>query len=423
MSWLLDLLYALAALAAAPVWLWRMVATGKIRTDWRGRLGRAPLLESPRDGKPRILFHAVSVGEVNAIRELVAALEGEGRDGCKIVIATTTNTGFARAQALYGANHIVVRYPLDFGFAVRRFLQAVQTDLVALVELEVWPNFTRECRRRGVPVIVVNGRLSARSFSGYRRFRPLVAPSFRRLAAVAAQDQAIAERFAALGVPRDRIQVVGTMKWDTASLADDVPGAAELASDLGIDRARPIVVAGSTGPGEERLVHEAVSEDVQLIVAPRKPERFDEAAKALPSCVRRSQRRGVQIPATERTRFLLDTLGELRAAYALADVVIVGRTFNRQHGSDMIEPVALGKATIVGPDVSNFEAPARALLDGEGLVQVESAQLAATVCRLLDDAGARRRLSENGRAVIRSHQGATQRHVELIRESLAVRGR
>lgn len=411
MSLFADALYLLFALLCAPVVLPLRAWRGKGRIDWAARLGHCGPLPAP--ARPRLLFHAVSVGEVNAIRSLVSQLEGR----FEIVVATTTDTGLARARTLFGSDHPVVRYPLDLSWAVRRFLNATKPDAVALVELEVWPNFTRACQRRGIPVAVVNGRLSDRSFPRYRRIAPFIGPSFRRLSLVIAQDETIAERFIAVGARPERVRVVATMKWDNAMEGQDgVQDAAErLATLLGIDRSRPIVVAGSTGPGEDGLVDAAVPAEVQLIVAPRKPEHFDDAARELTPCVRRS-RLDSEAPAQQATtnRFLLDSIGELRAAYALADVIIVGRTFASQRGSDMMEPIALGKPVIVGPDVRNFETVARALLDGQGMIQVTAEQLPPVIRRLLDDADARAALAERGLAVIRANQGSVAEHARLL---------
>jgi 3-deoxy-D-manno-octulosonic-acid transferase len=201
------------------------------------------------------------------------------------------------------------------------------------------------------------------------------------------------------------------MKWDTAEIADVVEGSDALAEALGIDRNRPLVVAGSTAPGEHELLVEAVADGVQLLCAPRKPEWFDQAAAALPGCARRS--RGDHGSSTGR--FLLDTIGELRAAYALADVVVVGRSFGSLHGSDMMEPVALGAATIVGPAVADFQDTVDALLAGNGLVQTDRESLATVVRRLLDEPERRRVLADNARRVIRVQQGATERNAALIR--------
>ena len=410
-----DMVYLAVALVTAPVWLFRMIRTGKIRTDWPGRLGRVPPLPARR--APRLLIHAVSVGEINAIRMLVESLAEPANGGPReIVIATTTDTGFARASELWGNRLPIVRYPFDFSHAVRRFLSAVQPDAVALVELEVWPNFTAECERQGIPVCVINGRLTLRSLRRYRKVAKLVRPSFARLSAIGVQNEDYAERFIALGTPQNRVSVTGTMKWDSAQIHDQVAGADELARDMGIDLSKPLVVAGSTAPGEHELLIRAVPAGVQLLCAPRKPEWFDQAASVLIGCVRRSQ------PATGANasggRFLLDTIGELRKAYALATVVVVGRSFGNLHGSDMMEPIALGKATIVGPAVDDFRDTVDALLAREGLVQTSTAELAVVLKDLLDDAARRHELGRNGREVIRTHQGATVKTIAIINRCL-----
>ncbi|MBM4052366.1 MAG: hypothetical protein FJ270_06465 [Planctomycetes bacterium] len=412
----LDLIYGGAALLSSPVWVATMAARGKLRTDWLARLGRCEAWpRTRRDGQvvPRVLIHAVSVGEVNAVRELVADL---ARDH-EIAVSVTTDTGIARARSVFAAPVRVVRYPFDVSCAVRSVLDAVQPDAVALAELELWPNFTQACERRGIPMAIVNGRLSERSFLRSLRILPLLSPMFRCVAAVGAQTDDYAERFRAMGVAHDRVQVVGTMKWDTARIADTVDGADALAAAMGVDRSKPLVVAGSTEPLEHALLRDAVPAGVQLLCAPRKPEWFDDAARELAGCARRS----TGACGSSTGRFLLDTIGELRMAYALADVVVVGRSFGELHGSDMIEPVALGKATIIGPRWGDFAEPAQALLAAGGLKQVERGELAAALSGLLNDPAHRERMAGAGRTVIRARQGATARNAALVRAVLAAR--
>lgn len=412
MSWLVDLLYILVVLITAPAWIFRMIRTGKIRTDWPGRLGRTGTLP-PNPGK-RLLLHGVSVGEINAIRLLVDRISQEQPD-LQIVISATTDTGFARAGNLFGTTHVVVRYPFDFSFCVRRFLNAIRPDVVALVELEVWPNFTAACAGRNIPVCIINGRLTERSLRRYQLIKPMVRPGFGRLAFTAVQSEAYARRFQKIGVNPDDLHISGTMKWDTAEIAESVEGADQLAREMGIDRSLPLIVAGSTAPGEHELLVEAVQDRAQLLCAPRKPEWFEQAARSLPGCARRS--RGQCKSSTGR--FLLDTIGELRLAYSLADIVIIGRSFGRLHGSDMMEPVALGKAVIVGPAISDFQQTMDALLEGDGIVQTTTESLSDVIHELLGDMDRCRQLAENGRQVIRDHQGATLRHAKLICALLA----
>jgi len=415
MSFFRDVLYAAGAVISSPVWGWRLWRTGKWRSDWAGRFGHAEL-PAAGPGVKTVLIHAVSVGEVNAIRQLVQRLDEQCGEPLRIVISTTTNTGTERARALFEPKHTVVRYPLDFTRAVGRFLDAVKPDAVALVELEVWPTFVEQCERRRIPVAVVNGRLSARSFSRYKWVRPLVRSAFGRLRRAAVQDDDYAERFIAMGTPAERVEVTGTMKWDTAVIADEVDGADELAALLGIDRSRPLIVCGSSGPGEEKLFVETLGDlNAQLLIAPRKPERFDEASMAMGEHVRRSRcDEGTTREPGRFDRFLLDTIGELRKAYALADVAVIGRSFCPLYGSDMTEPIALGKATVIGPNVDDFRDMMAKLLAGDGIAQVaDAAALKSAVQRLLD-ADTARDLAERGRSVIRQQQGATDKHARLI---------
>lgn len=397
---ILDTGYLIAAGVTAPWWM------RKDRSGWRERFGYAKSLPPSRGA--RVLVHGVSVGEVNLLQPLVRALH-ETQD-VEPVVSATTDTGLARARSLYKPDAHVVRYPLDSSGAVRRFLHAVRPDLVLLAELEVWPNFLSACTREGIPVAIVNGRLSERSFRRYHALRAVVGGMFQRLSLVCAQDETYAGRFRAMGAAGGRVHAVGTMKWDSAASGVDEQAAEQLALALGIDRAKPLVVAGSTAPDEHVLLHHSVPSDVQLLCAPRKPEWFDDAATDLPGCVRRSsgrQRAGA-------TRFLLDTIGELRAAYALADLVVVGRSFGDLHGSDPMEPAALGKPIVIGPAFGDFERVTRALQADEAIVIGSRDSLARDVRTLLDDDAERNRLSLAATACVERHRGATAKTLELV---------
>lgn len=442
----LDLFYIPLAVLTAPIW------AGKKRHGWGERFGKIEALPPRAPGVTRVMLHAVSVGEVSALRALVPML---ARD-CEVVVSATTDTGLARARELFGpmrdgepAHHpvFVVRYPLDFSWSVRRVLDAVQPDAVALVELEVWPNFVKACVARNVPIAVINGRLSPRSFNGYRKARLLLKPTFARLTRVAAQDEHYAARFQAMGVSRDRIEIAGSMKWDAAKIEDQIkdqiPGAAELAAEMGIDPTIPLVVAGSTadaatgsgsgggggggGEAEEALIVRSAraaakraGTRVQVLCAPRKPERFDAAAAAMPGCVRRTRCNSAQQQDRANAAsglFLLDTIGELRKAYALAQVVVMGRSFGTLYGSDPIEPAALGKPTLIGPRFADFDQIVRAFARVGGIkVVADEAELTDTLTRLLGDAQERLEMADHARACIRAHQGATARHAAMMLE-------
>lgn len=411
---LTDLCYAILAIATAPIWLVRMVWTGKIRTDWPARLGRGESLPA-RGARPRILIHAVSVGEVNAIRGLVERLAND-RMQPEIVVSVTTDTGIARARALFGERHAVVRTPFDFSFAIRRWLGRVRPDVLVLVELELWPNMTRLAKARGIPVAVANGRLSERSIKRYRLIGGLVRGMFSRAELVLAQNKQYAERFTELGARE--VLVTGNMKWDSIAIRDTVPGVEKLADEMGLVKGAPVVVAGSTEPGEELLLRDALPDGVRLVIAPRKPEWWDGVAANLPGCVRRSRKeRGT----AETRHFLLDTIGELSTAYAFADVIVMGRSFGKLYGSDPIEPASLGRPVVIGPRVADFREVVALLRDGGGLLQVEAAELKPTLARLCASAEARAEVARNGRAVIRAQQGGTARTAEVLLAMLASR--
>lgn len=421
-----DILYTLGATATAPLWGISLLRTGKWRTDWAGRFGKPPggAADGSRPAGKTLLIYGVSVGEVSLIRNLVAELEQA--PGLNMVIAASTNTGHARAVELYGDRHRVVRFPYDFSFAVHRFLDAVRPDAVALVELELWPNFMDACAARDVPVAVINGRLSARSFKRYRKVKRWLGPSFAKLAAAAVQNEDYAERFAAMGVAADKVKVLDTMKWDTAIVEDRVDGAEQLAAEMGIDRGRPLIVAGSTAPGEEKMLIETCPHDAQLLIAPRKPEWFDGVMKAAPDAVRRTVCGGRQMPTEVGTSkgvkprvFLLDTIGELRMAYSLADVCIVGRSFTGElYGSDMMEPIALGKPTVIGPHYADFADTMKALRDAGAIVV--TAKPGDAAAELLNNPAVAGELAAAGREVILSRQGSTRRHAALLLELLNI---
>jgi 3-deoxy-D-manno-octulosonic-acid transferase len=405
----LDLVYLPLAIVTAPWW------AGKKREGWRSRFGEVEGLKPPRPSNGgRILLHAVSVGEVAALRYLIPVLIRS----VDVVLSVTTDTGLKRARELFGSldGCSIVRYPLDFSWAVDRFLDAVKVDVVGLVELEVWPHFVEACVQRQIPVGVINGRLSARSARGYGRIAWFFRSVLRKLAFAGVQDSDYAARFCALGLPQERCRIAGSMKWDAAKIEDVVPGADRLAAELGIDRSEPLIVAGSTGPEEEALLHKACPPGVQLLCAPRKPERFDEAAAALGEGVVRRTSRVVAPPGTRR--FLLDTIGELRMAYGLATVVVVGRSFGAQFGSDPIEPVALGKPVVIGPATSDFEAIVHVLRSAGGLIQTTREELGGVLAELVADQEKCRRLAAAGREAIRGEQGASERYARMLLEAL-----
>jgi len=423
-----DIAYGLGVGLASPFWLAKPSARRKVLGAFRHRMGKV----SPRDQThPAILLHAVSLGEVNATTALVRMLR-DRRPDLHYIISTTTQTGWDRARQLYGTDSdiILIRYPLDFSHAVERVLDALHPALVVLMELEVWPNFLGRCKQRGIPAILANGRLTTRSFARYKLIRPVAAAMFRRLNRLCVQDEIYAERFIELGAPPHHVEITGTMKFDSALIADRVEGDHELAQAIGLGPAlNPVWVCGSTGPGEEEIILRQYREllkrfsRLRLVIVPRKPERFDEVAALIESfrfrVLRRSRREPMPVDPPIPPVILGDTMGELRTFYSLATIVFVGRSLvdlgSRQHGSDMIEPAALAKPIIVGPFTANFAGAVRKLRAAEALLEADDGpSLGESVRVLLHTPTEATAMGKRAQDVVRREQGATGRHVEAI---------
>lgn len=423
-----DIAYGLGVGLSSPFWLAHPRARRKVLSALSQRMGRVPTRDISRRA---IMVHAVSLGEINATRSLIERLRSQ-RPDMDFIVSVTTETGFARGQELYGSSPDVtlVRYPLDFTSAVDRLLVTLRPALVALLELEVWPNFIRRCAQRGVPVLLINGRITPGSFRKYRLAQPLVGSMFARLHHVAAQDATYARRFAELGVPQKRISITGTMKFDTAQIVDRLPGQDELAAAVGLHPGQhPIWVCGSTGPGEETIVLPIYRRlltrfpNLRLVIVPRKRERFDEVAQLIKAEGFPLLRRSKPQPGPSSAVILGDTFGELTKFYALADVVFVGRTLvdlgHRQHGSDMIEPAALAKPVVVGPFTANFAEVMNCFQAAEAMIVVQNAEeLEDAIAGLLSDKSRSREIANRSREVVKSQQGATDRHIKLILDTL-----
>jgi len=433
MRLLVDCCYLLLAILLAPLLAFQAIVTGKYRSDWAQRTGQMPPLPS---ASQRVWIHAVSVGEANAVRGLIAVWQ-ERSPETEFVISTTTDTGKARLTSLF-PDITIIRYPLDFSRWVRRALDRIQPTMIVLVELEVWYQFVTQAAARGIPLAVINGRLSQRSVRGFRWIAPVTRRMFRSLSWVAAQDETYAERFRQMGTPADRVTVTGSLKWDTAEVTDTIAGSETLAEAMGIDRQRPLWVCGSTGPGEEETILQAFASlrrqhpKLQLAIVPRKPERFDEVAALIAKtgheCLRRSSAPdGSQRNLNSSAVLLGDTMGELRKLYSLADVVFVGRTLADMGGSDMMEVAALAKPAIVGRHTENFTDIMRRLTANDGICVINTdlndtataQKLADSVSRLLTDRTASQRLANNGRNVVRQNRGTTQRTLDGLLEILS----
>lgn len=423
MGLILDVIYLLAALAASPKILYRMLRQYRYRHGWSQRLGKIAR-HDPR--KKCIWIHAVSLGEVNATRTLVGGLVKHLPD-YEIVFSTSTDTGYARACGLYGKNHSVFYTPFDFSLTMRRAFKNIKPDLILLMELEVWPNLVRIAQKKNIPVLVVNGRISERSFPRYKLITPVTRWMFRKVTLFLVQTSEYAERFRTLGAPSARVVVTSSLKYDTAKVTDTLPGAEDLRKQLALTDT-PLWVAGGTGPDEEKILLELFKMlriepglgHLRLAVIPRKPERFDEVAALIGKFglkfLRFSGIKGTKFIDEERHPVILgDTMGDLSRFYNLASVVFVGRSLVPMGGSDMIEPAALGKCITFGPYTFNFTQTVDELLRENGALLVRDPhELFQVTRKCLTNPDFAAAIAESGRKVIIRNQGATQKTLTAV---------
>ncbi|MBN1457643.1 MAG: 3-deoxy-D-manno-octulosonic acid transferase [Sedimentisphaerales bacterium] len=425
MKFVIDLFYLLAIILISPKVIYRMIFHERYRGGFRDRFGCIKRL-SP--DKKSIWIHAVSVGEVNATRTIVARLKQVLPDH-EIVISSTTDTGYARAKALYNNELKVFYFPFDLYLVMSKAFKNIKPDICLLMELEVWPNFTHIANKLSVPVVVVNGRLSDKSFPRYKLIKSLTKHMFKKVDLFLAQTSEYANRFIELGACPEKVIVTNSLKYDTAQITDKIEGADELTQQLNLGP-EPFWVAGGTGPSEEGFVLDIFTNlkkefnDLRMAIVPRKPERFNETANLIEQSkftfARLSKVKSQKFSSTEKADIILgDTMGDLKKFYSLADIVFVGRSLTPMGGSDMMEPTALGKCTIFGPYTFNFKQTVEALLAGKGAIEVKNpAQLLDAVKKCLLDKNFRQNIANNGKDVIRQNQGATKKSVDEIMKLL-----
>jgi 3-deoxy-D-manno-octulosonic-acid transferase len=410
--------------------IYRAVRHNRYRRGWAQRFGS--VVRKYPDRKC-IWLHAVSVGEVNAAKSIIEQLSSRFAD-FEIVVSTTTDTGFTCANTLFGREYQVFYFPFDFSWVMRSAFGRLRPAVCLLMELEVWPNFVSTARRLNVPVAVVNGRISDKSYSGYRRIRPFVRTVFRKIPLILAQTDEYALRFKELGAMAEHVVVTGSLKYDTAQVTDKVDGTDALAAQLNIGNER-LWVAGATGPDEERIILDVFArltesdqfEGLRLVIVPRKPERFDEVAQVIAGAgfdfVRYSSVKNGAVTSVEEVPVVLgDTMGDLRKFYCLSTLIFVGRSLVPIGGSDMMEAAALGKCTMFGPHTFNFRQTVDVLLADNGAILVNDAQeLFETVSKCLLEPDFAGEIAKNGREVIKKNQGATDRSIEQITRLLQAR--
>ncbi len=407
---------AMFYLGVSPVVGWQMLRHKKYRRGLGERVGGVAGWE----GAPPVWLHAVSVGEATAAAPLVRMLRGR-RPEIPLLVSTTTETGRAVAEQRLAADRYQF-FPLDFGWAVRRTLARIRPRAVLLTETELWPNFLAACARQRIPVIVINGRISPRSFPRYRLIRGWFGRVLQDVTLFCMQSDEDALRVKALGAPPDRVRVTGNMKYD---LPDQAVNASELRASLGIGPGQRLLMAGSTHPSEEEAVLTAFQaiasgRHLVLLIAPRHPERLDDVERlvrraGLP-CIRRTV---AGAPCPDGAVLLLDTMGELSRLYAAAEVVFIGGSLIPHGGQNILEPAAHGRPVVHGPYMGNFAEIRDRFRQADAAREVADAvALQQAMAELLDSADMRETMGEAGRAIVLSQRGATARTADLVERFL-----
>jgi 3-deoxy-D-manno-octulosonic-acid transferase len=444
-----SLLMGLAAILLTPYWLIHGIRHGKYISNLKQRLGLAfPALEKlPAERPAAIWLHAVSVGEVLAGVTLAKRLKEEV-PGLALVVSTTTITGQALANERMPFADAVIYFPLDWAFCARRALAAVRPALVVVLETEIWPNFLREAARRNVPVVFVSGRISDRSFARSHTWlslagfylRPFLRDALAHASGFWMQSKKDAKRVIALGAPPEKVKVGGNLKYDL-ELPKSTPLAEWLEMELQRSGRRPLIVAGSVVATEEPLaliafgVTQGEHRKALLVLAPRKPERFDAAAAFVAESQRKYVRRSsLHVPspggqalggnetqlADDVTVLLLDSIGELASLYRLADGVFVGGSLVESGGHNILEPAAFGKVPVFGESMENFAEIAHRFVASEAAIQVASPEDAGVSwIELLRDPARDKRMGETGRRLMDESRGATDRALDAIRAYIA----
>lgn len=410
-------------LLTLPYWLYKMIRHGKYRAGLAARLGRVPPhLTRTVDSRPVIWIHAVSVGEVLAVAGLVEEMRRRF-PGFRVLISTTTNTGQELARKRFGEDSVFY-FPLDFEFALRPYLQALKPELVVLAETEFWPNFLHLAHATGARIAVVNARISDRSFPSYQRFRWALRRMLAQVDVFLAQTAEDATRLQTVGANADRVQVTGNLKFDV-SLPAAPPIVETLRRALASDGAAPSLVCGSTVEGEEAALLKAF-ESVRtkypaavMILAPRRPERFDEIAELLSQSGMLFHRRSHWDGEPLAGRVLLvDSIGELAALYALADVAFVGGSLVPRGGHNIIEPAMHGVAIITGQHTENFR-DIVAVFQSRNAVRIASMpELPRLLMQLFEDDNERRALGLRAKETMQSQTGATARTLAALKTLL-----
>ena len=412
--WLYSLLLTLL-LPGILAFLWyRGLKDRRYRERWPERLGYGPVPEA----SGILWIHAASVGEVIAAAPMVRALREQAPDR-QILVTTMTPTGAERVRAAFGDQVMHAYIPLDLPWMVNAFIRRVKPSGLVIMETEVWPNLVNACARRGIPVILANARLSEKSASGYARVAPLTLPAFRSLDWIAAQSDADAQRFRAMGVRSQQLSVTGSIKYDLRIPEAVRDEAAALRESFG--EGRPVWIAASTHDGEDDPVlaaHRRLLERYPralLVLVPRHPERFDAVARLTEQQgLTLARRTAADDPASAQV-YLADTMGELLMLFGCADIAFIGGSLIERGGHNPLEGAAWSLPVLTGPNVFNFVSVFERLADEQAVRFVDGTDaLAAVLEELVGAASEREALGQRGRAVVDANQGAVARLVDGV---------
>jgi len=411
-------------LVSLPYWLFQMARHGKYRRGLEERLGRVPArLQLPGTQQPVVWVHAVSVGEVLAVAGLVEELQRRFPQH-RVFVSTTTDTGQSLACKRFGEGNVFY-FPMDFAFAIRRYLEALRPKLVVVAETEFWPNFLRLAHGSGARIAVVNARISDRSWPSYRRFRGLLRKVLAHVDLFLAQTPEDAERLQDIGARAERVRVSGNLKFDIPA-PNPPPIVERVRESIRQSGAGPVLVCGSTVEGEESLLLRAFENllvrhpRAVMILAPRHPERFAAVAVLLEQMSIRFWRRSVwNGEMLGGGVLLLDTIGELAALYALGDVAFVGGSLVPRGGHNIIEPAQYGVAIVVGNHTENFRDVVSLFQSRDAVRIVGPAELPLVLMELLANDAERKGLGQRGAETLRSQLGATARTAGELQELLA----
>jgi len=407
MMWLYSLGLSLALVVSAPWWTLRMLTSGRYREGLGERLGFVP---ARLRVQPNVVWlHAVSVGEVLAAGRLIAAIE---ESGLRVALSTTTAAGQKLAREKYGAERVFY-FPLDFAFAVRAYLRALRPCVLVLMESELWPRVLVECERAGVSVVVVNGRVSDRSFPRYMKLSRLWKPLLAKVRLILTQSQEDAWRWRMIG--SQWVETTGNLKYDV-TVEEENALVESVRAALPTEETR-VLVCGSTLEGEESPLLDCWrGQDAVMVLAPRHPQRFDAVAKLVESrglrCLRLSAWRVEKTALFAGDVLLLDSIGELAAMYALGDAAFVGGSLVPMGGHNPLEAAQWGVPVMMGEHYANFRGMVDAMREEDAVRIVSAEELCAEIQRLLqgDDEG----VGLRGKEFFESQAGATKRVMERL---------